>query len=171
MTTVLILLALAALAFPLLYGVAVRAMLRRNLARLREGDLKPLVKTFADDVHFIFPGESSWAADLRGPEAVAEWERHFLDAGLQLEPKEILVSGPPWNTKIALHFEDHLTAPDGERVYENRGVIFGTAAWGKMKEFIVYEDTQKLGPLDEYLGRDKRESAVGSPSARRVPGS
>src|SRR6188472_154102 len=71
MTTVLILLALAALAFPLLYGVAVRAMLRRNLARLRKGDLDPLVKTFAGDVHFIFPGESSWAADLRGPEAVA----------------------------------------------------------------------------------------------------
>jgi ketosteroid isomerase-like protein len=152
MTAFLILLAVA-LAFPLLYGAAVRAMLRRNLARLRKGELDPLVKTFAADVHFVFPGESSWAADLRGRDAVAEWERRFLDAGLQLEPREILVSGPPWNTKIALHFEDHLTAPDGERVYENQGVIFGTAAWGKMREFIVYEDTQKLGPLDDYLGR------------------
>lgn len=147
--------ALVLLLFLTLYPAAVRLLLRRNLARLRAGDLGPMVVLFAPDVHFVFPGESSWKADLRGREAVEQWERRFLAAGLELEPREILVSGPPWNTKIALHFDDHLTSDSGDRVYENRGIIFGTAVWGRLTEFVVYEDTQKLGPLDEYLsGRE-----------------
>ncbi|HET9162427.1 MAG TPA: nuclear transport factor 2 family protein [Solirubrobacterales bacterium] len=150
--------ALLGLAFPTLYASALRLLFLRILARQRVGDLGPLLARLAPDVHFVFPGESSWAADLRGREAVEAWERRFLAAGLELEPREILVSGPPWNTKIALHFDDHLTSEAGERVYENRGVIFGTVAWGKLKDFIVYEDTQKLGPLDEYL--DRTEAAA-----------
>jgi len=143
--------ALVLLLFPTLYAAAVRLLLRRNLSRLRTGDLGPMVALFAPDVHFTFPGESSWAIDVRDREAVERWEQRFLDTGLALEPREILISGPPWSTRIALHFDDHLTTDEGERVYENRGVIFAVAAWGKVTEFIVYEDTQKLGPLDEYL--------------------
>jgi ketosteroid isomerase-like protein len=136
---------------PPLYRATVRLMLRRNIASYQAGDPAPLLATMASDVHFVFPGESSWKADVHSREEVARWERRFLEAGLRLEPQEILVSGPPWNTKIALHFTDELTTPAGDRIYDNAGVIFGTARWGKLTEFVVYEDTQKLGPLDEYL--------------------
>jgi len=148
---IVLVIALAAVLAPPLYAGAVRFRLRRNVARIQAGDFRPVRQVFAADVHFVFPGESSWKADVRGRDAVAAWERRFVDAGLQLQPHEILVDGPPWNTRIALHFRDHLTAADGERVYENAGVIFATARWGKVIEFVVYEDTQKLGPLDAYL--------------------
>jgi hypothetical protein len=36
-------------------------------------------------------------------------------------------------------------------VYENRYVIWGRMAWGKLREYEVYEDTQKAKALDEWL--------------------
>jgi ketosteroid isomerase-like protein len=142
---------LAAASAPSLYLALLRFMLRRNVARIQAGELDVARRIFARDVHFVFPGESSWKADVRGREEVVAWERRFLDAGLRLEAQEILVGGPPWATKIALHFTDQLIAPHGERIYENAGVIFGTARWGKVVEVVLYEDTQKLGPLDDHL--------------------
>lgn len=136
-----------------LYERAVRALLRRNVGRYRNGDPKPLQRTFADDVHFVFPGESSWQIETRDKREVERWQSRFLASGLQLEMGEIAVDGPPWNTTIALHFSDHLDGPDGRCVYSNAGVIYGKAVWGKLVAFTVYEDTQKLPPLDEYLAK------------------
>jgi ketosteroid isomerase-like protein len=126
-------------------------MLRRNIARFSAGDPEPLLRGFAADVHFVFPGESTWKADVRGKEEVERWERRYLDTGLHMECGEILVTGPPWRTLVALRFRDYLVAPTGELVHENEGVVYGTIVWGKVTTYTVYEDTQKLGPLDEYL--------------------
>lgn len=146
---------------PAAYRGAVRLMLRRNVARLRGGDLRPTLRAMASDVHFVFPGESSWSADLRGREEVERWQQRFLAVGLRLEARQIVVDGPPWATRIALRFGDGLTAPDGRRVYENEGVIFATARWGRVTEYTVYEDTQEVSRLDEYL-----QGAVGTVPAQ-----
>ena len=136
---------------PALYAWTVRSMLRRNLRRLRAGDVRPLFSTYADHVRFVFPGRSSWAADLRGKDEVERWVQRFVRVGLQLEPHEILVMGPPWDTTVCLRFTDHFTAPDGEIVYTNGGTIFGKIVWGKLTSYVVYEDTQKVAQFDEYL--------------------
>jgi len=128
-------------------------MIRKSLRRQKAGDIEGLLKTYADDVHFVFPGRSSWAADLRGQQAVSAWLERFHRAGLQFEPKEILVDGPPWNTTVCVHFADHAKDPAGNVVYENQGVIFGRAAWGKIKYYVVYEDTQKVAEFDNYLAQ------------------
>jgi ketosteroid isomerase-like protein len=47
---------------------------------------------------------------------------------------------------------DHLDTEDG-RVYENRYVIWGRMAWGRLREYEVYEDTQAAKSLDGYLAR------------------
>jgi ketosteroid isomerase-like protein len=46
----------------------------------------------------------------------------------------------------------------GLRVYDNRYVIWGHIAWGKLREYEVYEDTQKSQRLDEYLERRQRRA-------------
>lgn len=143
----------AGLATPLLYTTALRRLLLRNLERLRAGDLGPMLALYAKDVHFVFPGESSWRADVHGKDELERWQRRFIDTGLQLDPREILIGGPPWNTTVVLHFLDRLRAPGGELVYENVGVILCKAVWGKIKFVTVYEDTQKVAALDEYLER------------------
>jgi ketosteroid isomerase-like protein len=140
-------------AAPIAYRAGVRALLRRNLRLLNSGNSAPLFRTYGDNVAFHFPGESSWAADLRGREAVQRWVERFVDVGLKLEPREILVSGPPWATRICLCYDDELREPDGTVAYSNRGTIVGTIAWGKLVRYEVFEDTEKVAAFDEYLSR------------------
>ena len=140
-----------AAALPLLYGWAVRWMLCRNLALLGAGDPKPLLATYADDVRFVFPGRSSWAADLRGKDEVARWLGRFVRVGLRLEAHEILVKGPPWGTTVCLWFTDRFAADDGSIVYQNRGTIMAKIAWGMVVYYEVNEDTQKVAEFDEWL--------------------
>lgn len=52
---------------------------------------------------------------------------------------------------ICMRDTDHLNDADGDVVYSNRYVIWGKMAWGKLREYEVYEDTQRLSALDEYL--------------------
>src|SRR5215218_5067376 len=89
-------------ALPALYAWAVRSMLHRNLARLWASDPEPLLASYADDIHFVFPGRSSWAADLRGKDEVERWLRRFVRVGLRFEVHEILVADPLWPTSPRL---------------------------------------------------------------------
>jgi ketosteroid isomerase-like protein len=45
----------------------------------------------------------------------------------------------------------HLDDPKDGRVYDNRYVIWGRMAWGKMREYEVYEDTEETRRLDQWL--------------------
>ena len=60
-----------------MYGWLVRSMIRNVSRRRDEGDIGPLLSTFADDVHFVFPGDSSWAGDFHGKRDVEPWLRRF----------------------------------------------------------------------------------------------
>jgi ketosteroid isomerase-like protein len=140
-----------AAAGPPLYAAAVRALLRRNIRRTSEGDPGPLFRSYADDICFVFPGTSSWSGEYRGRDEVERWVRRFVDVGLQLDPEEILVNGPPWKTMVCVRYADRYTAPDGELVYENRGTIVGTIRWGKLTSYEVHEDTHKVADFDQYL--------------------
>ncbi len=128
-----------------------KKMLSRNMASVRNGDYGPLLRLDADDIRFRFPGDSSWATELEGKEELGRWLQRFVDAGLQIYPDEVVVKGPPWNMTLCVRGTDHLDDPDGRRVYENRYVIWGRMAWGKLKDYEVYEDTQKSNELDAYL--------------------
>jgi ketosteroid isomerase-like protein len=150
MTRVTSLVAIAAAAPPL-YRATVKALFRRNMRRLGEGDIGPLTSTYADDVRFVFPGQSTWAGDYRGKEEVTRFVERFVETGLQIEPDEILVNGPPWNTRFAVRYHDSYTAPDGEVVYENDGQFFGRIAWGKLKYYELHEDTEKVAEFDSWL--------------------
>jgi ketosteroid isomerase-like protein len=138
-------------ALPALYGWAVTFMLRRKLNQLEVGDVRPLFGIYAEDVRLVLSGRHSWAGDYRGKDEVERWMRRFVRVGVQLEPHEMLVTGPPWNTTICVRFTDQLTTPDGDVVYANHGTIFGKIAWGRLTYHEVNEDTQKVVDLDDYL--------------------
>ncbi|HYY74629.1 MAG TPA: hypothetical protein VE662_07360 [Solirubrobacterales bacterium] len=125
--------------------------LSRNMARLRAGDYRPLLRLDAQDVRFRFPGTSSWATELRGKEELERWLQRFVRVGIQIFPDEVVVKGPPWRMTVCVRGTDHLASPQGEIVYENRYVIWGRMSWGLLKEYEVYEDTEKSAALDEYL--------------------
>jgi ketosteroid isomerase-like protein len=128
-----------------------KRVLARNMAALNAGDPRPLLRLDARDVRFRFPGDSSWATELQGKEELARWLQRFVDAGLQIQADEVVVQGPPWAMTLCVRGTDHLTTPEGERIYENRYVIWGRMAWGLLREYEVYEDTQASKALDERL--------------------
>ncbi len=128
-----------------------KKMIARNMAEASAGNIEPTLKMDASDVRFRFPGDSSWATELQGKERLREWLQRFADVGLQISPDEVVLKGFPWKQTICVRGTDHLDTPDGERVYENRYVIWGHISWGLLRDYEVYEDTQKSKALDTYL--------------------
>jgi hypothetical protein len=78
-----------------------KLILSRNMARLREGDYRPLLRGDAKDVRFCFPGDSSFAANLVGKDALEVWLKRFVDVGLQIYPDEVILQGPPGGQRSA----------------------------------------------------------------------
>jgi ketosteroid isomerase-like protein len=138
-----------------------KRVIAHNMARASAGDVRPLLRMDARDVSFRFPGDSSWGTELQGKDRLERWLRRFADAGIQISPDEVVLKGFPWKQTICVRGPVHLDTPEGERVYENRYVIWGHLRWGLLREYEVYEDTQKSKALDRYL--EEREAGVGKP--------
>jgi ketosteroid isomerase-like protein len=141
-----------------------KKMIARNMSRASAGDLGPTLRLDAEDVRFRFPGDSSWGGEFNGKGELEPWLRRFAEVGIQIHPDEVVLKGFPWNQTICIRGRDHLDSPEGERVYENRYVIWGRLSWGLLREYEVYEDTQKSKALDAYL------ASTGEPLAQRAMG-
>jgi hypothetical protein len=126
-------------------------MIARNMAAIRAGDTGPTLALDADDIRFAFPGDSSFAPGASSKPELEQWLDRFVELGLQIYPDEVVLKGFPWKQTICIRGQIHLDAPDDGRVYDNRYVIWGRIAWGKLREYEVYEDTQKSRQLDAYL--------------------
>jgi hypothetical protein len=131
-----------------------------QMARLRAGDMRPVLLMDAPDVRLDFPGDSSWAPGAQGKAEHERWLRRFVEVGLQIYPDEVIVKGFPWRQTICVRGRDNLSAPSGERVYDNRYVMWGQLVWGRLKQYEVYEDTQKSKALDEWLGANEPAVAL-----------
>ncbi len=126
-----------------------------QLARLSAGDPRLILWMDAPDVRMTFPGDSTFAVDLRGRAEHERWLRRFMALGIQICADEVVVKGFPWDTTLCVRGSDHLRSPDGELVYENRYVIWGHMKWGRLKRYEVYEDTQKAAKFDEWVATNK----------------
>jgi ketosteroid isomerase-like protein len=128
-----------------------KKLLAHNMARISAGDPRPTLRLDAQDVSFRFPGTSSWAGEFHGKANVAAWLDRFVSVGLQIEPDEVVVKGFPWNQTVCVRGRDHLRSKTGELIYENRYVIWGRLKWGLLRDYEVYEDTEKSAALDDWL--------------------
>jgi hypothetical protein len=126
-------------------------MIARNMRSMRAGDPGPTLAMDADDVRFTFPGEGSFAPGAKDKRELEQWLNRFASLGLQIYPDEVVLKGFPWRQTICIRGHIHLDDPNDGRVYDNRYAIWGRIAWGKLREYEVYEDTEKSRKLDEYL--------------------
>lgn len=159
-----------------MYKALIRAGIRTAIRRLNNGDAGLLLAFAADDIQFAFPGNNSWATMFRPqhkgrhfhpthigrPEAEAFAQR-FVEAGLQVEVEDILVNGPPWNTRVAIRASDHIppTGPGPAETYDNRYIDFLELRWGRIQRFEVYEDTERTAEWDRRI----ETSGITAPAA------
>ena len=134
-----------------------KKLLGYTMGRLNAGDIKPTLRMDAPDVELTFPGDSSWAGVFRGKDAIKAWLERFVRVGLHISADEVVVHGFAWRQTLCIRGTDHLDAPSGERVYDNRYVIWGHLRWGKLTDYEVYEDTQKSKALDAWLAAHEPE--------------
>jgi hypothetical protein len=128
-------------------------MIARNMESIRAGDPGPTLAMDADDVKFRFPGSSSFAPGASNKRELERWLERFVSIGLQIYPEEVVLKGFPWQQTICVRGHIHLDDLQEGRVYDNRYVIWGRIAWGKLREYEVYEDTEETGRLEQYLAR------------------
>src|SRR5690606_16045529 len=136
---------------------AVRAMVRRGIRELDDGDPTFLLKLASPDAELAFPGDNSWSTMFRP--VVKGTERHvthrridecrafaerFVVEGLCLEVEDIPVNGPPWRARVAVRAHDH--SPDG--AYANRVVAWLELRWGRLQRWEDYEDTERVAAWD-----------------------
>jgi len=68
--------------------------------------------------------------------------------GIHMVVDDILVNGPPWNTRCAVRVHHWIPGPDGTDRYSNRAVLFVRSRWGRLVEQEDYEDTERVAAHD-----------------------
>jgi ketosteroid isomerase-like protein len=106
-------------------------------AKFAEGDCDLVLKLMADDVRFIFPGTSAFAEDITGKPGVERWLRRFVAMHPSYEILDVMVSGPPWNTRVGVRMRDRI----GDD-YANEGMHYLRMRWGKVFYDRVFVDTE-----------------------------
>ena len=91
------------------------------------------------DAEFVFPGQHSFAADLHSRPPIEQWIRRFAALRPDYEITDVVVGGPPWNTRIALRFRDRIGSD-----YENEGMQYMKLRWGRVVHERIFLDTQKI---------------------------
>ncbi|MGH1492628.1 MAG: nuclear transport factor 2 family protein [Acidimicrobiales bacterium] len=148
-----------------MYKASVRAMMRYSINKLNSGDYSLMLKMASPNFELAFPGQNSWATMFRsqvlgrerhvthqGIEEATAFAERFVGEGIQFKIEDILVNGPPWNTRIALRVHDFVSNPDGgDDLYNNRAVLLLEVRWGRLLRWEDYEDTQRVAAWDNSL--------------------
>jgi ketosteroid isomerase-like protein len=115
------------------YHAIVGRRLREAYRRVGAGDYDAVISICTPDVHVRVPGDGPLSGTFESVEEYERWfERVFrLAERLDFEIVELLVKGPPWNTRIGVEWIDTVTARDGA-TYVNEGAHFIHMRWGRI---------------------------------------
>ena len=144
------------------------AIVRRRVVDLfravSSGDAEPVLRTFAPRFEHTFLGESALGGTRRTLSATRRWyERLYrLLPDIKFDLKDILVSGGPWNTLVAVSWEETNSATDGVRTY-NRGVHLMQLRWGRAMRLVICPDTVDLKATLDRLGTAGNTEALALP--------
>jgi len=97
------------------------------------------LRLMAPDIRFTFPGTSSFAANTETSAELTEWITRFAALRPDYEILDVLVAGPPWNTRVAVRLRDRI----GDD-YTNEGMQYLRMRWGKMVADEVFVDTERI---------------------------
>jgi ketosteroid isomerase-like protein len=129
-----------------MYRAFVRRRIRKAfLEELSRGEYPALINRTAPNVVHTFPGAGALAGTRCSREALGLWfERLFrLFPELRFTVDDVIVTGWPWHTIVAVRWRDWGEAADGGR-YENRGCEVFEIRWGRATAIHQYLDTEAV---------------------------
>lgn len=146
-----------------MYKASLRAAMRYAIGKLNAGDASLLLKLADPDAFIAFPGDNSWATMFhpvsktreqhpthRGIAECKAFAEQFTNQGVQFDIEDILVNGPPWNTRVALRVKSFKSGPDGTDEYNNRAIALLELRWGRLVAWEDYEDTERVAAWDRH---------------------
>jgi ketosteroid isomerase-like protein len=147
-----------------MYGALIRRQVRSGLERESRGDYGAVLKNMSADIHQVFPGDHALGGERHTRHAVEQWfERLFrLLSGLSIKPRNIVVSGLPWDTVVAVEWIATASPQDGEP-YRNEGTHIMRMCWGRLVELRTYLDTEKVANTCRRLAEVGVEEAAAPP--------
>ena len=158
-----------------MYHAIVKRIARNAFEDLSNRELEPLLERSAPDLQHTFAGDHALGGTRHSREAFRAWmERLYrLFPELTFTIRDMMATGPPWNTRLAITWTDRGVAADGVE-YENEGVHILRLKWGRLVELNARLDTQHLERTLDRMAAAGIEEAAADPieeieaHARRV---
>lgn len=147
-----------------MYHAFVKRIARDAFGELSDRNLEPLLERCAADVRHTFAGDHALGGVRHSRAAFRSWlERLYrLFPELRFHIRDILVAGPPWNTRLAIAWTDRGVAADGVD-YENEGVHLLRLEWGRLVALEAQLDTQHLERTLDRMAAAGIDEAVADP--------
>ncbi len=135
-----------------MYSFFVRRFVRQVFESFNQGDYESVLKGVSPKITHTFSGIHALGGTRHSLEAMRQWFQRLyrLSPGLNFDIKNIVVSGAPWNTTIAVEWVDAAKPADGSD-YVNEGVHVIKMRWGKAVYIHAYLDTQKVAEMCDRL--------------------
>lgn len=124
----------------------VRRVARRLYAALSSGDPVPMLEAFGRRFAYTFVGDGHPLAGTRRTRADmgAQLDRVLrLFRGIRFDVADVLVTGPPWDTRVAVVATIHTELADGSP-YHNDMVQMLHLRWGRVVRARTFIDTRRL---------------------------
>ena len=127
-----------------MYHAFVRRRVLQLFAAVSRGDARPVIEGLAPRFEHYFLGDHALGGSRVSLAATRAWyERLYrLLPDIAFELRAVRVSGPPWNTLIAVDWMETNSA-GGVRTY-TPGAHLVRLAWGRMTYIGIYPDTTGL---------------------------
>jgi ketosteroid isomerase-like protein len=126
-----------------MYRWTVARLTRRAILAGVNGSPDAAGKMMAEDVSFEFPGNSSFAASTQTKRELLAWLQRFAALQPDYTVRDVVVSGPPWSTRVAVRLSDRIGTD-----YSNEGMQYLRMRWGKLVSDEVFLDTEKVADLE-----------------------
>ncbi|MFI1396009.1 nuclear transport factor 2 family protein [Streptomyces sp. NPDC020681] len=128
-----------------MYHRIVATKIRRTFADMSAGKPQSLASAMAPTFTYRFYGDHALSGERHTLDALRRW----AERGARLIPDprfrvdEVIVTGPPWATRVATRVSVSAELPGGSR-YENVFMQFMHLRWAKITEVRTLEDTAVL---------------------------
>ena len=87
----------------------------------------------------------------RGRAEIEAFLQRYVGNGIQMEVEDILVNGPPWNTRVAVVVHDWVARPERRRRRTRTARSCSSAPAGaRLVTHEDFEDTERAAAFDAY---------------------